>query len=143
MEIIGYGYEDIRSICYAYRREIVQIGSFAYLATLSGLEMWSSIFLLKVAITELKTLYPESTSYKIIKDIVYSGILRVIFINSIPLVRTIVSAIVTSSFNYEDDVSIIVYSLQVSMSLMYLIDLSIIKIDVNSIFRSQYVNDNF
>ena len=123
--------------------KIVQIGSFAYLGLLSGLEIWSSIFLIKVAIRELKTLYPESNSYKIIKNLVYSGILRVIFINSIPLVRTIVSAIITSSFNYEADVSTIVYSLQVSMCLMYLIDLSIMKIDVNSIFRFQYVNDNF
>ena len=123
--------------------KIIQIGSFAYLGLLSGLEIWSSIFLLKVARTELKTLYPESSSYKMIKNIVYSGILRVIFINSIPLVRTIVSAIITSSFNYEADVSTIVYSLQVSMCLMYLIDLSIMKIDVNSIFRFQYANDNF
>ena len=71
------------------------------------------------------------------KKFVYSGILRVIFINTIPLIRTIVSAIITSSFNYEADVSTIVYSLQVSMCLMYLIDLSIMKIDVNSIFSVQ------
>jgi hypothetical protein len=46
-----------------------------------------------------------------------------------------VSLAVTSSFNYENNASIIVYALQVSMNLMYLIDLSIIKIDSNNIFQ--------
>lgn len=121
--------------------KIVQTGSFVYLATLSGLDIWSSIFLLKVAIIELKLLNPELNSYKIVRKLIYSGILRVIFINCIPLVRVIVSSIIVSSFNYENDVSIIVYSLQASMCLMYLIDLSIIKIDANNIFRLQYVSD--
>jgi hypothetical protein len=78
---------------------------------------------------------PESNSYKIMKEIVYSGVLRIIFINLIPLVRLIVSFAVTSSFNYENDTSIVVYLFQVSMNLMYLIDLSIIKIEGNNIFR--------
>lgn len=69
------------------------------------------------------------------KEIVYSGVLRIIFINLIPLVRLIVSFAVTSSFNYENDTSIVVYSFQVSMNLMYLINLSIIKIEGNNIFR--------
>jgi hypothetical protein len=78
---------------------------------------------------------PESSSYKIVKEIVYSGVLRIIFINLIPLIRLIVSLAVTSSFNYENDTSIVVYSFQVSMNLMYLIDLSIIKIEGDNIFR--------
>lgn len=114
---------------------IVMIGNLAYLGALSCIDIWSSIFLLKSAFVELNDINPNSNVYKITKEIIYSGILRIISINSIPLVRLIVSLAVTSSFNYQNNASVIVYALQVSMNLMYLIDLSIIKIDSNNIFQ--------
>lgn len=135
MEDAGHRPEDIRSICYVHRREIVMIGNLVYLGALSCIDIWSSAFLLKSAFIMLNDTNPESNSYKIMKEIVYSGVLRIIFINLIPLVRLIVSFAVTSSFNYENDTSIVVYSFQVSMNLMYLINLSIIKIEGNNIFR--------
>jgi hypothetical protein len=115
---------------------IVTTASFVYLGALSCIDLWSSIFLLKTAFIELKNTRTDSNIYKLMKDIAYSGISRVIFINFIPLIRLIVSLTITSSFNYENDVSIIVYALQVSMNLMYLIDLSIIKIESNNIFSA-------
>ena len=113
------------------------VGNLVYLGALSCIDIWSSVFLLKSAFIMLNNTdtTPESNSYKIMKEIVYSGVLRIIFINLIPLVRLIVSFAVTSSFNYENDTSIVVYLFQVSMNLMYLIDLSIIKIEGNNIFR--------
>jgi hypothetical protein len=117
--------------------KIVMVGNLVYLGALSCIDIWSSVFLLKSAFIMLNNTdtTPESNSYKIMKEIVYSGVLRIIFINLIPLVRLIVSFAVTSSFNYENDTSIVVYLFQVSMNLMYLIDLSIIKIEGNNIFR--------
>jgi len=121
--------------------KIVMTGSFVYLGALSGIDLWSSAFLLKTAFIELQNIYPNSNTYKIMKEIVYSGISRVIFINFIPLIRLIVSLTVTSSFNYENDASMIVYQLQVSMNLMYLIDLSIIKIESNNIFNTATLSE--
>jgi len=121
--------------------KIVTTGSFVYLGALSGIDLWSSAFLLKTAFIELQNIYPNSNTYKIMKEIVYSGISRVIFINFIPLIRLIVSLTVTSSFNYENDASMIVYELQVSMNLMYLIDLSIIKIESNNIFSTATLSE--
>src|ERR1700730_13227883 len=117
MEDAGHRPEDIRSICYVHRREIVMVGNLVYLGALSCIDIWSSVFLLKSAFIMLNNTdtTPESNSYKIMKEIVYSGVLRIIFINLIPLVRLIVSFAVTSSFNYENDTSIVVYLFQVSM----------------------------
>jgi hypothetical protein len=118
--------------------KIIMTGNYAYLAMLSALDIWSSIFLLKIVSFQLRIQHPESNAYKMMKQILYSGVLRVIFINFIPIVRVIVSLIITTPFNYQNDVSIIVYSLQVSMNLMYLIDLTIIKIDAR-IFQTQHI----
>jgi hypothetical protein len=114
---------------------IVIAGNHVYLVALSCIDIWSSIFLLKSSSVKLKVMNPNANAYKIIKEIFYSGVLRIVLINVIPLIRLIVSLTVTSSFNYENDVSVVVYQLQASMTMMYLIDLSIIKINTNNIFR--------
>lgn len=116
--------------------DILSIGNLVYLGWLSCMDIWSSIFLLKTAFIELSKINPESNAYKITKEIIYSGILRIVFINFIPLARLIVSLTVTPTFNYLNDASVIMYSLQVSMNLMYLIDLVIIKISSDNIFRT-------
>lgn len=115
--------------------QVMAIGNYVYLGSLSLIDIWSSIFLLKSSFNALSALNPEFNSYRLIKEILYSGILRIIFINFIPFARLIVDLSVVSVFNYEDDVSIIVYYLQTSMNLMYLIDLSIIKIEGANIFK--------
>jgi hypothetical protein len=120
---------------YNRQSNIIIIGNLVYLGVLSVIDIWSSFYLIKTSSKVLKTLNSQYNSYKLIKEIIYSGILRIIFINFIPLIRLIVDLTVSSVFNYENDVSIIVYSIQVSMNLMYLIDISIIKIEGDNIFR--------
>lgn len=120
---------------YNRQSNIIIIGNLVYLGALSVIDIWSSFYLIKTSSKLLKTLNSQYNSYKLIKEIIYSGILRIIFINFIPLIRLIVDLTVSSVFNYENDVSIIVYSIQVSMNLMYLIDISIIKIEGDNIFR--------
>lgn len=115
--------------------DIVMIGNLVYLGALSCIDIWSSIFLLKLSSVKLKDMNPSANVYKIIKEIFYSGVLRIVLINTIPLIRLILSLAVTSSFNYENNVSVVVYELQASMNMMYLIDISIIKINVDNIFR--------
>lgn len=120
---------------YNRQSNIIIIGNLVYLGVLSVIDIWSSFYLIKTSSKVLKTLNSQYNSYKLIKEIIYSGILRIIFINFIPLIRLIVDLTISSVFNYENDVSIIVYSIQVSMNLMYLIDISIIKIEGDNIFR--------
>ena len=120
---------------YNRQSNIIIIGNLVYLGALSVIDIWSSIYLIKTSFKLLKTLNSQFNSYKLIKEIIYSGILRIIFINFIPLIRLIVDLTISSVFNYENDVSIIVYSIQVSMNLMYLIDISIIKIESDNIFK--------
>ncbi|CAO3636245.1 unnamed protein product [Cunninghamella blakesleeana] len=116
---------------------IIFIGNYVYLGLLSLIDIWSSIYLVKVALRTLSVLNPNYDSYKIIREILRSGILRIVLINFIPFARLIVSITVVSVCDYQNDVSLIVYSLQSSMILMYLIDLSIIKIERNNIFKSE------
>jgi hypothetical protein len=116
--------------------KIVRIGDTVYLSMLSFLDIWSSIFLFYLSITELKLLNPEYKIYKLIKKFMYSGILRVIFINMIPMIRTITNETVSSNFNYNNYVTYIILYLQASMGLMYLIDLTITKLEVHNIFST-------
>ncbi|CAO3613278.1 unnamed protein product [Cunninghamella echinulata] len=94
-------------------------------------------FLVKISVRILNDLNPNYDAYKIIQQILRSGILRIVLINFIPFARLIVSITIVSVYNYQDDVSLIVYSLQSSMILMYLMDLSIIKIERNNIFKAE------
>lgn len=116
--------------------KVINIGNYVYLGALSIIDLWSSIYLLKLSFKILNVLNPEFNTYKLINEIIYSGVLRIVFINFIPLIRLIVDLTIISVFNYQNDISIIIYYLQVSMNLMYLIDLSIIKIEGNNIFKS-------
>jgi hypothetical protein len=150
-KVYYYGYNAMFSLILLWRlfgsgwrtynrnSPVIAIGNYVYLGSLSLIDIWSSIFLLKSSFNALSALNPEFNSYRLIKEIVYSGILRIIFINFIPLTRLIVDLVVVSVFDYEDDVSIIVYYLQASMNLMYLIDFSIIKIEGAEIFK--YTNE--
>jgi hypothetical protein len=125
---------------YDKTNQIINIGNYVYLGTLSIIDLWSSAYLLKSSFKVLNTLNPNFNSYNLIKEIIYSGVLRTVFINFIPLIRLIVALSIITVFNYQNDISIIVYYLQSSMNLMYLIDFSIIKIESNSIFK--HINEN-
>lgn len=123
---------------------IERIGDIVYLSMLSALDIWSSIFLLYLLFIELKRLNTDFNIYKIIKKMIYSGVLRVLFINMIPMVRVIINETVASDFNYNNDVIYIMFELQASMCLMYLMDLTIMKLEANNIFKdSQSVDLNF
>lgn len=142
-----YGYNAMFALLLAWRlfdsgwrtydrnSETVIVGSYVYLGALSAMDLWSSMFLLKSSVHILHVLNPELDGYKIGKVILFSGVLRIVFINAIPLVRLIGSLTIASVFNYQNDVSIILYYLQTSMNIMYLIDLSIIKIESTNIFK--------
>lgn len=94
---------------YDRNSQVIVVGNHVYLGSLSVIDIWSSIFLLKSSFNVLNTLNPEFNTYKLIKEIIYSGILRIIFINFIPLIRLIIDLSVVSVFDYENDVSMIVY----------------------------------
>lgn len=147
--IYYYGYNSLFTIILLWRlfatgyttynstNQVIFIGNYFYLGLLSLIDIWSSFFLVKISVRILNDLNPNYDAYKIIQQILRSGILRIVLINFIPFVRLIVSITVVSVYNYQDDVSLIVYSLQASMILMYLMDLSIIKIERNNIFKAE------
>lgn len=115
--------------------KIERIGDTVYLIILSALDMLSSIFLIKTLIINLKFLNTESNIYNIIKKMIFSGILRIVFINTIPMIRVIINQTISSNFAYNNDISFIISGFQASMVLMYIIDFSITKLDNNSIFK--------
>ncbi|KAI9303172.1 hypothetical protein BJ944DRAFT_241684 [Cunninghamella echinulata] len=151
--IYYYGYNSLFTIILLWRlfatgyttynstNQVIFIGNYLYLGLLSLIDIWSSYFLVKISVRILNDLNPNYDAYKIIQQILRSGILRIVLINFIPFVRLIVSITVVSVYNYQDDVSLIVYSLQSSMILMYLMDLSIIKIERNNIFKAEAISN--
>jgi hypothetical protein len=114
---------------------IERMGDVVYLSMLSALDIWSSIFLLYLLFVELKRLNTDFNIYRTIKMMIYSGVLRVLFINMIPMIRVITNETVASDFDYNNDVIYIMFELQASMSLMYLIDMVIMKLETNNIFK--------
>jgi hypothetical protein len=120
--------------------KVERMGDVVYLSMLSALEIWSSIFLLYLLFLELKRLNTDLNIYKIMKKMIYSGVLRVLFINMIPMLRVIINETVASDFDYNNDVVYIIFELQASMCLMYLIDMAIMKLEANNIFKSNQPN---
>lgn len=121
--------------------KIERMGDVVYLSMLSALDIWSSIFLIYLLFIELKRLNAEFNMYKLLKEMIYSGVIRVLFINTIPMVRVITNETVASDFDYNNDVVYIIFGLQASMCLMYLMDMVIMKLETNNIFKvSQFAD---
>ncbi|KAI8921258.1 hypothetical protein DFJ77DRAFT_449148 [Powellomyces hirtus] len=108
----------------------------AYLGTLSALELLTAFFLVKLTVYHIRATDKSSTVHAFARRVLSTGVLRVVFVNMIPGVRLIMNQTISSSFNYSSDASAIIYYLQSSMNLMYLIDLAMTKMDSSSIFRS-------
>ncbi|KAL7748099.1 hypothetical protein RI367_006455 [Sorochytrium milnesiophthora] len=114
---------------------IVRLCDPYYLGMLSVVEMWSAIFLVRVTAKHLAQAIRETNMYLFARRIIATGILRVVTINMIPMIRLIMNQSGLSSFDYGADASAIIYELMVAMNLMYLIDLAVVKLDSDSVFR--------
>ncbi|KAJ3213825.1 hypothetical protein HK099_007170, partial [Clydaea vesicula] len=107
-----------------------------YLGSLSVLEIWSSIFLVRAFLINISEDDYDGSIYKVSLKLLRSGVPRVVFINLIPMIRLVVNQTVSSSFEYSADASTIIYYLQVSMNLLYLIDHSLTKLDVQIVYQN-------
>ncbi|KAI8824774.1 uncharacterized protein EV422DRAFT_516150 [Fimicolochytrium jonesii] len=106
-----------------------------YLGMLSVLELWSAAFLMRLTIAHMRETDASTNVNVFSKRILSTGVFRVVATNLFPAIRLIMNQTISSSFNYGADASSIIYYLQVSMNLMYLIDLVMVKMDSESIFR--------
>ena len=111
-----------------------------YLGTLSVVEIWSTGFLVHATTALIKETCSEAPVQVFSKRMLSTGIFRVVAINLIPLCRVLINNTVSSSFDYGADASSIIYYLQVSMNLMYLIDLVLVKLDSSSIFKARAIS---
>ncbi|KAJ3009340.1 hypothetical protein HKX48_008025 [Thoreauomyces humboldtii] len=110
-----------------------------YLGTLSALELFSAAFLTKLTLTHIRNTEVTSNVNRFATQVLRTGLLRVVAVDFIPAVRLIMNQSIASSFNYGQDASSIIYSIQVSMNLMFLMDLALVKIDSTRTFRACYL----